>query len=148
MKALSTCKLDSVLMDVKTPLDKKKYVENAITGNKCYTSFHQFFNDYIAYKDINITDVLNKSGINKNYVYGIVNGTKKNPGRDKVIALCVAAGMDFVETNRTLKISKLGPLYSKDPRDVTIIVFINNKNTNVTDLNLQLTNENFKPLDI
>lgn len=89
-----------------------------------YKSFSDYINAYIGEKDIRIPDLRLKSGISPDYIYGIINGNRK-PSRDKVISVCVGAGMTYDETNRALEIAKLGILYPKDERDVRIAIAIN-----------------------
>ncbi len=92
--------------------------------------------------------IVQKSGISKNYIYNILSGSKTNPGRDKVIAICVAMGASFKETQRALEISGNAPLYPREERDIRISVFINKKIGDVTELNIQLDDYGLPPLDI
>ena len=42
------------------------------------------------------------------------NGTKENPGRDKILCLCIAARMDINEIRRALEISNCAILYARN----------------------------------
>ena len=41
-------------------------------------------------------------------------GTKANPGRDKILCLCIAARMDINEIRRALEISNCAILYARN----------------------------------
>ena len=55
-----------------------------------------------------------------------MNGSKR-PGRDKILALCIAAGLDLKETKRALESAGEAPLYSRNKRDAIILYAINNR---------------------
>lgn len=50
--------------------------------------------------------------------------------------------MDLNTTQHALRIAQLGELYSKVPRDAAIMLHINQKQWNITKLNLFLTEHN------
>ena len=78
-----------------------------------------------------------KSEIDRTYAYQILNGTKPNPGRDKIIKLCIAGELSVKETTRALEIAKAGILYPREKRDAIILFAINNK-LSVQDTNMLL----------
>ena len=49
---------------------------------------------------------------------------RDNPGKDKIIRLCLAAGLDLEETQRALKVSGMPILYPRDKKDATVIFAI------------------------
>ena len=117
-------------------------------------SFSKFFNDYLAsHQDLKLSSIINNSGITRQHAHAIINGDK-NGNRDKIIALCFAAGMNLGETNHALIYAKHSALYSKDRRDSYIIYAITKKETGsreyitATDLSLLLDEEGQAPLDI
>lgn len=87
-------------------------------------------------------------GVNKNYVYNILNGDKKKPGRDKILALCIGARMSYSETQRALEIGNVAPLYPKDERDVRIAVGINSGAGDVMKINLILDEYGLEPINV
>ena len=109
---------------------------------------HEYLNRLIAEQKTTAADVARRSNISKNYIYNILNGERKNPSRDKIMALCVGIGAGFSRTNRALELAKCAPLYPKDERDVRIAVAINKGQTDVTQLNLQLEEYGLPPLDV
>lgn len=64
--------------------------------------------------------VVAASGIESAYVYRLFSGEKKDPSRDKVIALAFGLGIDFDRTQRLLKYSGQQELYARNKRDSLI----------------------------
>ena len=77
-------------------------------------------------KGMSIADMQKKSGIDRTYIYQIMDG-RKNPGRDKIIAMAVACKMTLPECQRALEIAREGILYPKGRRDSVIIYAVCNK---------------------
>lgn len=103
---------------------------NAISCNEesfCDICFRDFFNQYLAnHRNIKLANIIKDSGLSRQYAYQILNGTKK-ANRDRILALCFAAGMNLDEINHALIYAKHNPLYAKNKRDAIIIVAINSK---------------------
>ena len=110
--------------------------------------FCEYFNAFIAAHELDVTELIRRCGINRNYIYGILNGNRPHPGRDKVIALCIAAEMNYTETNRALKIAGHRALYPKIERDARLAICINRGLGNVMEVNLLLDEYGLEPLDI
>ena len=135
---------------------KLENVKNCIEGDTFIAEHNigepEALADYIsrlmAEKDVTTVQVIERGNISKNYIYNILNGERKNPGRDKIIALCIGIGASFSETNRALELVRHAPLYPKDERDVRIAVAINKGTMDVTMLNLLLEEHGLKPLDV
>lgn len=147
MKTKRTEHLNMILQNIKEEKDADQFIKDYVK-NESYTYFYEYLNDYIAAKKLDISVVMTNSRINKNYGYNITNGTRKNPGRDKVLALCIGAGMSYLETQRALEIAKVGSIYPKDERDVRIAVAINNGVNDVLKVNIMLEEKGLKPLDV
>ena len=109
-------------------------------------TFTEYFNKYIFEHDLVLADVIRDSLISKDYAYQLVNGRKK-PTKDRVIALCVAAGMSFDEINRALKICNVGTLYSKTERDTAITLCLHNNIKSVDEINAFLYEHNLPILE-
>ena len=105
-----------------------------------------YFYEYL--KELTTAEVITRSGVNKNYVYNILNGDKKKPGRDKILALCIGARMSYSETQRALEIGNVAPLYPKDERDVRIAVGINSGAGDVMKINLILDEYGLEPINV
>ncbi len=122
MNEKPTYELDKILSSVE-PEHFNRYCDEENTDSQMTIS--EFFNSYIGHNRLELSDVIRNSDIPSGYAYGILNGNRANPSRDRVIALCVACHMNLTDTNRALKIAGLSPLYSKVSRDAAIIIMIN-----------------------
>ncbi len=122
MNEKPTYELDKILSSVE-PEHFNKYRNEESTDSQMTIS--EFFNSYIGHNSLELSDVIRRSDIPSSYAYGILNGNRANPSRDRVIALCIACHMNLTDTNRALKIAGLSPLYSKVSRDAAIIIMIN-----------------------
>lgn len=127
--------LIETLKKVKTMQDKEAFIrENTVNG---YRDFADYYNDHMIRNQLDTVELIKKSNISSNYFYNIINGDRR-PGRDKVLALCIGAGMSYTETNRALKLAGVNELYPKNERDVRIAIFINNGQRDVLTLNIEL----------
>jgi len=140
----TTDRLEKILKDVKTEDDIREYMENYAENS--YTGFAAYFNDYMKAHQLEMAEVIAGSNISRNYIYNIMNGDR-NPGRDKIIALCIGAGMSCRDINRALKISQKGVLYAKNERDARIMIAVNKGIKNVTQLNIILDREGLEILE-
>lgn len=138
MKEETTGRLESLLKEVDSLEKAKDFAEK---HGKEPQFFYGYINEYIGQHKLDLGEVISKSGISKNYIYNILNGKTKLPGRDKIIALCIAAGMTVEEVNRGLKIAGHNGLYPKNKRDILISALINQGMTDVTSINLKLEKE-------
>lgn len=111
-------------------------------------TFQSFLLRQIESRGLDKTEVVKRSGISSNYVYQILSGTRNNPGRDKVIALCIASEMTYRQTQQALEISELAPLYPRDERDVRIAIAINKGIVDAIEVNLVLDKYGLAPLNI
>ena len=114
MNILASCDNDNELAE---------YVDS-IDG-KYPASFHEYIKTILESKQMTVADLHRSSLIDRTYIYQIMDG-RKNPGRDKIVAIAIGAGMSLEECQRALEIAKEGILYSKNRRDSIIIYAINN----------------------
>lgn len=143
----TTSRLDDILEDVHTEKEADDYISSHTTeaGSR---SFPEYLSEYAALHDLKTSDIIRRSRLNTNYVYNIINKVTQHPGRDKILALCIGAGMNRKETDRALRIAGHSPLYAKDERDVRIIICINNEMNDVLDVNLYLEKHKMDIIDI
>lgn len=95
--------------------------------------------------DKTASGVSEKANIHRSYVGNIINGKKKDPSRDILLAICLAIGTTLDEAQYLLKYAGKAPLYVRRKRDV-IIWFGFMKQKSVTDVNLDLYNRKYKTL--
>lgn len=130
---MKTKDLENTLNNIKNESSLNDYLKD-IDG-ELPSSFHEYFNSLLT---IPKTELIQKSGIERTYAYHILDGSKSNPGRDKILRLCIAGSLSIEETNRCLKICKESPLYAKSKRD-SLIQFALNQKLSVIDTNILLS---------
>ena len=109
-------------------------------------SISEFFTSYMQEHHLIASQVIKASGLSPDYAYAIMNGNRKKPARDRVIALCLAMHMSLEEAQSALKLCKTF-LYPKDRRDAVIIVCFNQRIFDVNEANLILTELGMKELE-
>lgn len=100
--------------------------------------FHQYVEELLHDKGISASQLIQKAQLQRTYGYQILSGAK-NPGRDKVLAICLALSLTLEETQRALTLTKEGILYPKNRRDA-VIIFALNKGFTVLETNDLLYN--------
>ncbi len=84
------------------------------------TDFASCFRHFLEIQGLKKSDIIRAAQLDRTYGYQILNGTRQ-PGRDKILALCIAAGLTLRETQRCLETAGEGILYARSPRDAVII---------------------------
>ncbi|MBQ4362116.1 MAG: helix-turn-helix domain-containing protein [Lachnospiraceae bacterium] len=146
MKEETTRSLSKKLEKVRNCIEGDAYLTEHVIGKN--PELADYLSNLISEKGVTTAQIIEKGNISKNYIYNILNGERKNPGRDKVIALCIGIGATFAETNRALELVRHAPLYPKDERDVRIAVAVNKGTMDVVSLNLILEEHGLEPLDV
>ncbi len=141
------CRLISELKKINTLDEEEKYIRKYVQPYKKET-FARYLQGYMQQNSITVAAVMKNSGINRNYGYNIINGTRKNPGRDKVIALCMGAGMDFDSLQRALNIAGFCALDPRDERDVRIAAAVLRGTKDILRLNIFLEEHGIEPLRV
>ncbi len=133
MQKLVSCDTDRELTD---------YVD--FIDGKYPLTLHEYIKTIIDDRNMTVADLQRASKLDRNYIYQIMDGSRQ-PGRDKIIAIALGAGMTLEECQRALEISREGILYPKSRRDSIIIYAVKN-NLSVMDLNKLL--EEYKELTL
>ncbi len=144
MEQDTTRSLSKRLQNIRNERDAEQFIEE----HSDTVTFHSYLNELMAEKDLTVPDLIDRSGISRNYIYNILSGERSNPGRDKVIAICIGLGASFTQINRALELLKLSPFYPKDERDARIAIAVNQGVKDVTDVNLMLERNGLDPLDV
>jgi hypothetical protein len=122
-------------------LQSSNNIEQYMKENSEYlidSSLSEYLNKLIKEKQLVKSTVIKKSELNEIYGYQIFSGTRM-PSRDKLICLCIGMGLDLEETQQTLELTGLAPLYPKNKRD-SIMIFEIQKQQNVCEINEVLYN--------
>ncbi|MCR5796261.1 MAG: helix-turn-helix domain-containing protein [Solobacterium sp.] len=119
----TTDRLEEKLVRIRDENELYRYLDDpdALLG---FASFPEYFLSLDRVAGMAPADLVRASGIDRTYCYQILNGTKPRPGRDKIIRLCIAAGLTLKETMRALKTGGEAVLYARNRRDAVIIYCI------------------------
>lgn len=146
MDKKTTSELHQILKKVKNDQELENYIKNELPPQDSMT-FHACYNSYLEQHHLEKAKVIEDSGISRTYAYQILQG-EKNPSRDKILALTLAAGMDLKNINQCLKRAGMNALYEKVTKDA-IILFALNKKLSISDINellYEMGEEPFIPL--
>lgn len=143
MDESTTRKLSDVLSNIDNTRDMEKFMEEPKVTDS-FKSFPEYFRSLDAVQKMESSELIGKSGLERSYYYQVMKGTR-SPGRDKVLRLCLAAGLSLRETTRALELSGNAPLYPKNRRDIILTVSVN-QSASVDDTNLLLYKYGEEPL--
>ena len=135
MDKSTTGKLAEVLATIDNTQDMEKFMEQPKVTDS-FKTFPEYYRSLSKVKETADSALIELSGIERSYYYQIMKG-KRHPSRDKILRLCIGAGLTLRETTRALELSENAPLYPKSRRDIIITVAINQSAT-VIDTNLLL----------
>ena len=121
MNENETTRLDEILKNA-SPNDLSKFSKEELQGK--LPSLADYLNEYIAKHNLSVPEIIKQSLLSKDYAYAILNGNRKNPTKDRIIALCLAMHMNLKSAERALKLNDM-VLYSKNKRDAAIIICFN-----------------------
>lgn len=144
MDESTTKQLESVLADIDSEKKMALFMQDPKVTDG-FNTFPEYFESLEAVKAIGSVELIHRSSLERSYYYQIMKGTRK-PGRDKVIRLCLAAGLNLRETTRALELSGNAALYPKRRRDIILTVAINQK-AGVINTNLLLDKYGESPLN-
>lgn len=134
------------LISIKDVYDEEAYIQKYAVDEEI--TFGEYLNEIMERNNLSINEVMEASGINRNYGYNIFRGVRSHPSRDKVIALCIGAGMTLYETQRALLLSGNAGISPQCERDIRIARMINIRARDVIRLNLWLFEKGLEPLKI
>ena len=126
-----TTELLNILKNAKDMDSLNSYL-NSLEDNQP-ESLSSYLRHLIKEKAVKPSEIIKKSRIERTYFYQILNG-RKNPGRDKIIAIALALELSLEETQRMLEISREGVLYAQSKRD-SILIFAINRRYSLIDTN-------------
>ena len=144
MDKSTTGKLAEVLATIDNTQDMEKFMEQPKVTDS-FKTFPEYYRSLPRVKETMDSTLIELSGIERSYYYQIMKG-KRHPSRDKILRLCIGAGLTLRETTRALELSENAPLYPKSRRDIIITVAINQSAT-VIDTNLLLFEYGEKALE-
>ena len=99
-------------------------------------------------KSLKLKDIYSFAGVSESWGEKILRMEKHTKNRDLIIRFCIAGHFSLKETNRALKLYGMTPLYSRNKRDVCIILAINNRIFDLSQVDDLLIGQGFVQLSI
>ena len=125
----------------------QKQTEELLEGLKKANNLENYvLENQDEFMQVDIAEYLENSGLDRSYVYHILNGERKNPSRSKLLAICVAMKMDIKETQYFLRAAQVPVLYPRNQRDC-IILYGLEQGASVMELNETLYTMQFELLE-
>ena len=130
---------------LKKSSNASSYIENASDDLIQQIPLSEYLSEIMHSKQLIGSDIVLRSGLDRGYVYEILSG-KKNPSRDKVLAICFAVPLSADETQQLLKSTGYPALYARIERD-SIILFALEHSLSLADANELLYEMNYPLLE-
>ena len=118
-------------------LSQEKNLQNYLNANSAefeHSSLQEELNRLLTEHGQKKADVIRLSNLDPVYAYQIFDGSKSNPARSKLLALCISIGASLKETQKILRLGHWEPLYPRSIRD-SIIIYAIEHQTPVMDVN-------------
>ena len=87
----------------------------------------EYLEKILTDKNLTKQEVIERSGLNREYAYHIFSGKKNNPSRPKLLALAIAMGLNLEEVQYLLRYAQHGILYPRNAWDAVIISAVEQK---------------------
>jgi len=128
---------EKLLAEIKSDADLQKFMErNQAEFTK---PLHEYLAQLLQEKNLTKAEVIKKSMLNINYAYHIFLGKRKNPSRDKILALGLSMQLNLDEMQYLLRYAGCGALYPRNSRDAILISAVE-QNLSVVETNDLLEN--------
>ena len=111
-------------------------------------AFYYYMKNAFDAKSLKLKDIYSFAGVSESWGEKILRMEKHTKNRDLIIRFCIAGHFSLKETNRALKLYGMTPLYSRNKRDVCIILAINNRIFDLSQVDDLLTGQGFLQLSI
>lgn len=115
---LSIHELEHAFLNIRDAASLQQHLD-ALRQLPQFDSFMSYYRTLRKVQNKTPIGLLKASGINRSYCYHVFDGSKA-PGRDKILRLCLAAGLDNEETRRALESGNVPVLHARSGRDAVI----------------------------
>lgn len=137
MEKLNTGELLRQLSNLNTKEELEAWTDGLQDQNLTFPAYMQ---EKLEERNMRQATLIEAAQLQRNYGYQILNGVR-NPGREKVVSLCLALHLTVDEAQRALSLAGVSRLYARNRRD-SILLFALQK-----ELSVQETNELLFELD-
>ena len=121
----------------------KENEENLIRENGSFADYMRF---QIKKKGLTQQNVFLAADLSERYGYKLLSGQRHTSQRDTVLRLCFGAGFTLEETQQALRRNGMAPLYPRVPRDIMLMIQLNQGNYDIYAVNSYLEEHHETPL--
>lgn len=146
MQEKPTNELEKMLESMKPGELSSYYKDNSQYLADDKKAFYYYFKDVVESKNIFLKDIYSFAGVTESWGSKIITMEKHTRNRDLIIRLCIAGRFSIEEINRALKLYGMNPLYAKDKRDACMIVAINNRIYDLSEIDDLLIRQGYSKL--
>lgn len=125
MKDLDTGELLEILNQVNKTTKLQEFTTESLDDPESL-SLPDYLENRLDFYGLEKSTIIKDSNLSRTYAYQIFSGIRQ-PGRDRLLSICLAMGLNLKEIQRALCIAQLGNLYPKRRRDAVLIFAINKK---------------------
>ena len=120
-------------------LKRDRKIEEFLSKNKdeFLVPLSEFLEHLLKEKNLEKTEVIHASRLDRSYAYQIFSGRKDNPSRPKLLALALAMKLELSDVQYLLRYAGHGILYPRNPWDSIVISAIEQR-LSVMEANLLL----------
>lgn len=121
--------MDSTTTKLTKVLKSKKDIKVILNENEtaiAAPSLKEYLENLLLSKGTRRQEVIRRGGLDGNYANQLFNGRRTKPGRNQILSLAFGFGLNKEETDRLLKVARVGALYPKYKRDAVIIHSLEN----------------------
>ena len=148
MQEKKTADLDALLETMRPDQAAEFFEENREELADEGKAFYYYMKNAFDAKSLKLKDIYSFAGVSESWGEKILRMEKHTKNRDLIIRFCIAGHFSLRETNRALKLYGMTPLYSRNKRDVCIILAINNRIFDLSQVDDLLTGQGFVQLSI
>ena len=148
MQEKKTADLDALLETMRPDQASEFFEENREELADEGKAFYYYMKNAFDAKSLKLKDIYSFAGVSESWGEKILRMEKHTKNRDLIIRFCIAGHFSLKETNRALKLYGMTPLYSRNKRDVCIILAINNRIFDLSQVDDLLTGQGFLQLSI
>lgn len=120
-------------------LKRDRKIEEFLSENRdeFLVPLSEYLERLLKEKNLEKTEVIHASRLDRSYAYQIFSGRKDNPSRPKLLALALAMKLELPEVQYLLRYAGHGILYPRNPWDSIVISAIEQR-LSVMEANLLL----------
>lgn len=127
MQEKKTFELDELLEQMSPGQVEEFFRNNGDELADTDKAFYYFMRNTFDAKSLKLKDIYAFAGVSESWGEKILRMERHTKDRDLILRFCIAGHFSLEETNRALKLYGMTPLYSRNKRDVCIILAINNR---------------------